>query len=111
MPELRNVSVTEACELLLQGAMLLDVREASEWELGRAPQAWHVPLAEVPDRLDEFERDRQIVCACRSGARSSRAGRFLLEQGFEVVNLDGGMRAWSEEGQPLVAEHDEPVVN
>jgi rhodanese-related sulfurtransferase len=111
MPELRNVSVTEATELLRAGALLLDVREQSEWELGRAPQALHIPIAEVPDHLDELEKDRQIVCACRSGGRSSRAGQFLAEQGFDVVNLEGGMRAWSEEGQPLASDHGEPVID
>jgi rhodanese-related sulfurtransferase len=111
MPELRNVTVTEAYELVQGGAMLLDVREESEWELGRAPEAVHIPLAEVPDHLDELEKGRQIVCACRSGGRSSRAGQFLAEQGFDVVNLDGGMLAWAQEGLPLVADHGEPAID
>ena len=111
MAELRNVSVSEALELVRAGAMLLDVREEGEWELGRAPQAVHIPLAEVPDHLDEFEKGRQIVCVCRSGGRSSRAGQFLAEQGFDVVNLEGGMRAWSQAGQPLVADHGEAAID
>jgi len=111
MPELRNVNVTEALILVQDGALLLDVRGASEWELGRAPQAVNIPLAELPDHLEELTKDRLIVCACRSGGRSTRAGQFLLEQGFDVVNLDGGMQAWAEQGQELVADRDQPVIN
>ena len=111
MPELRNVSVTEALNLVQGGALLLDVREESEWELGRAPQAVHMPLAEVPDHLEELAKDRLIVCVCRSGGRSSRAGQFLLENGFDAVNLNGGMKAWAEQDQELVADRDEPVIN
>ncbi len=111
VPELRNVNVTEARDLVEGGALLLDVREESEWELGRAPQAVHIPLAELPDHLADLAEDRPIVCTCRSGGRSSRAGRFLLEQGFDAVNMDGGMLAWAEQGQPLVADRGEPVID
>lgn len=110
MTTIRNVSVDEAVELVEGGALLLDVREESEWEQGRAPQATHVALADVPDRLDELDKGRVIVCVCRSGGRSARAGQFLAEQGFDVVNLAGGMTAWAEQDQPLVADGDEPSV-
>ncbi len=110
MAELRNVDVAESLELVAEGALLLDVREVNEWEAGHAPQAVHVPLGDVPDLLDDLAPDRLIVCVCRSGARSSRAGRFLAEQGFEAVNLEGGMLAWSSEGEPLVAANGEPAV-
>jgi rhodanese-related sulfurtransferase len=110
MAELRNVDVNEARELASQGALLLDVREDDEWRSGRAPGAVHVPLAELPDHLDELARDRPIVCVCRSGGRSSRAGQFLVEQGFEAVNLAGGMQAWAAAGEDLVADGGEPSI-
>lgn len=111
MTELMNVSVADALDLLADGALLLDVREVSEWEFGRAPDALHIPLADVPDSLDQFEVTRRIICVCRSGARSGRAGRFLIEQGFDAVNLEGGMLAWANQGQPLVGDGDEPEVH
>src|SRR5579863_5523333 len=110
MVELRNVNVAEALELLADGALLLDVREDNEWVSGRAPAAVHVALNEVPDHLDEFGKDRQIVCVCRSGARSGRAANFLVEHGFDAVNLEGGMLAWSAEGEPLGSDDGEPTI-
>jgi len=110
MVEVRTVNVAEALELLDGGALLLDVREDDEWESGRARDATHVALNEVPDRLDELTRDRLIVCVCRSGARSSRATKFLIEQGRDAVNLEGGMLAWSAEGAPIIGDIDEPTI-
>ena len=110
MVEVRNVNVAEALELLEGGAFLLDVREDNEWESGRAPAAEHIALNEVPDHLDELPVGRTIVCVCRSGARSGRATKFLLDQGRDAVNLEGGMLAWSAEGEPLEGDVDEPTI-
>lgn len=110
MVEVRNVNVTEALELLEAGAFLLDVREDNEWESGRAPNAVHVALSEVPDHLDELPTGRVIVCVCRSGARSGRASKFLVENGKDAVNLEGGMLAWSADGEPLEGDTDEPSI-
>jgi rhodanese-related sulfurtransferase len=96
--------------LVRDGALMLDVREDNEWDAGRAPDAVHVALSEVPDHLDRLARDRLIVCVCRSGVRSSRAGKFLIEQGYEAVNLEGGMIAWAGEGELLEADSGEPAV-
>jgi rhodanese-related sulfurtransferase len=110
MVEVRNVNVAEALALLAEGALLLDVREDAEWESGRAPNATHVALNEVPDHLDEFANDRLIVCVCRSGARSGRAAKFLVEQGRDAVNLEGGMLAWNADGEPLEGDVDDPTI-
>jgi rhodanese-related sulfurtransferase len=110
MVEARTVNVAEALDLLRSGALLLDVREDNEWESGRALNATHVALNEVPDHLDELSSNQLIVCVCRSGARSSRATKFLVEQGRDAVNLEGGMLAWSAEGEPIVGDIDEPTI-
>lgn len=110
MVEVRNVNVAEALELLEGGAFLLDVREDNEWESGHAAVATHIALNDVPDHLDDLPSDRQIVCVCRSGARSGRATAFLVEQGRDAVNLEGGMLAWSAESEPLVGDIDEPTI-
>ena len=93
-----EVGPEEARELVEGGAFLLDVREPEEWVAGHAPQAESVPLNEVPARLDALPRTRQIVAVCRSGARSGKATEFLAAQGFDVVNLGGGMKAWAAAG-------------
>ena len=110
MAEIRNVDVAEAAHLAREGALLLDVRQDDEWDAGHAPDARHVPLADLPDHLDSLDVDRSIVCVCRSGGRSARATAFLIEQGFNVVNLAGGMTAWASDGQPLSAESGDPTV-
>jgi len=110
MAEIRNVDVAEAAHLALQGALLLDVRQDDEWDAGHAPDARHVMLAELPDHVGSLDTERAIVCVCRSGGRSARATAFLVEHGYNAVNLAGGMSAWAQEGQPLSAESGEPTV-
>ncbi len=110
MVDTRNVNVAEALQLVQDGALLLDVREDNEWESGRAAAALHVALNDVPDHLEELPSDRLIVCVCRSGARSGRAAKFLVEQGRDAVNLEGGMLAWSAEGEPIVGDVGEPTI-
>jgi hydroxyacylglutathione hydrolase len=100
---IREVSPLEAVALLEGDAALIDVRQLNEWDQGHAPNATLYPLAELPDHLEELPRDRVIICACRSGARSLRAATFLEENGFNVVNLTGGMIAWHNEGLPFVS--------
>jgi len=110
VPELANIDVSAALELASQSAFLLDVRELDEWQAGHSPLATHIPLAELPDHLADLPRDRVIVCVCRSGGRSARAGQFLVENDFEAVNLEGGMTAWANEGQTIVADSGEPTI-
>jgi len=110
MVETRNVTVAEAKSLLDEGALLVDVREDNEWESGRAPNATHVALNSVPDHVEDFPVDRLVVFVCRSGARSGRATKFLVEQGRDAVNLEGGMLAWSADGEPIVGDIDEPTI-
>jgi rhodanese-related sulfurtransferase len=110
--ELRNINVAEAMEFLNEGALLLDVREDNEFEAGHAPDALHIALNDVPDHLDELAKNRLIVCVCRSGARSARAAKFLLDSGRDAVNLEGGMLAWASEGEALNGdvEGDSPAI-
>jgi len=89
---------------LPDGAYLLDVREDDEWTAGHAPEATHIPLGEVPARVAELPADRQIIAVCRGGGRSGRATAFLREQGLDVYNYDGGMRAWEQRGGALVTD-------
>jgi len=79
--------------------MLLDVRTDEEWSTGHIAGAVHIPMHELGDRLDEVG-DR-VVCVCAVGSRSARVTQWLLGQGREAVNLDGGIWAWAEDGLPL----------
>src|ERR1700679_201440 len=107
---IREVSASEATELLDGDAILIDVRQENEWDAGHAPMATLIPLAELPDRLDELPRDRLIICACRSGGRSLRAASFLQEQGFDTVNLTGGMMSWFSEDLPFESDNGDATI-
>lgn len=100
VPELRPVEFAERWPDHAQGdsVILLDVREHAELSLAAIPGALHVPMREVPARLDEIARDKPVVVLCHSGRRSYVVADFLLSQGFAAVfNLRGGIDAWSME--------------
>ena len=82
----------------LQGAsppLLLDVRRTAEFAGGHLPGALHIPLAELPQRLPEIPRDRELVCVCHLGQRSAHAAALLLSHGYPARSLAGGMDAWT----------------
>lgn len=90
---------------LADGAVLVDVREAHEWAAGHAEQAIHLPLSELQDRVGELDKDQAYVVTCKAGGRSAQAIGWLAPQGFNVVNLDGGMQGWAASGRDLVDEN------
>jgi len=97
-----------AVRLLAQGAALIDVREPEEWQIGRAPEAVHIPLGELTVRLSEVPTDRKLIMVCRSGGRSGTAAAALVERGLLALNLAGGMQAWKAASFPLVADGGVP---
>jgi rhodanese-related sulfurtransferase len=74
---------------------LLDVREAWELDVASVPGIVHIPMGEVAERVDELNRDQEVIVLCRSGRRSLEVARFLQQKGFKAVNLAGGILAWS----------------
>ncbi|BBX19696.1 sulfurtransferase [Mycolicibacterium duvalii] len=83
---------------------LLDVREVDEWQRGHAPGARHMPMGEVPARLDEIDRDAQLFVICHVGGRSHRVAQYLAQRGFEPINVAGGMLAWAGAGRAVVTD-------
>lgn len=96
-----DITVKELSERMTSGEtafLLLDVRETHEWETGRLDGAQHIPLRQVPARLGELPREREIIVYCRMGGRSANAQQLLRANGFENVrNLIGGITAWKRE--------------
>jgi rhodanese-related sulfurtransferase len=87
--------------------IVLDVREP--WELQTASvrpdgfELLHMPMRSVPARYLELDRNQPIACLCHHGARSAQVAHFLMNNGFtEVVNIQGGIHAWSQERDPGV---------
>ncbi len=90
--------------------VLLDVREDNEWAAGRAPNAVHIPLSELPDRLAEVPAGRPLSVVCRVGGRSAQATAWLLAQGIDARNVTGGMLAWAALGLPVEGDADRPWI-
>ncbi|MDD5059326.1 MAG: rhodanese-like domain-containing protein [Sideroxydans sp.] len=87
-----------------KNALLLDVREKSEFESGHILNSKHIPLGKLGERIGELEkfRERPIVVVCRSGQRSASACAYLGKQGFaHAHNLEGGVMAWQKASLPL----------
>ncbi len=95
----KEVSVAEAAQMRSAGALILDVRELSEWQTVHIPGATLIPLGELSNRLTELPKDQQIVVVCRSGNRSAQGRDILIHAGFpNVTSMAGGMNQWSAAG-------------
>ncbi|MCO6455410.1 MAG: FAD-dependent oxidoreductase [Pirellulaceae bacterium] len=70
---------------------LLDVRQPAELAVEHVPEAVHIPLGQLRQRLDELPRDREIHVICRSGQRAYVATRILVQNGFRARTISGGM--------------------
>jgi rhodanese-related sulfurtransferase len=106
-PQIPEVTVVDAAAAG-DYSVLLDVRNADEWEAGHAPGARWVPLGELENARMRIPINRRVVCVCRSGARSARATETLKQWGFDAVNMAGGMKAWAAEGLPVVRDDGTP---
>lgn len=85
--------------------LVLDVREPFEYQIANIGGTL-IPLNEVPQRVGEIDREREVVVHCKSGGRSQRAAEFLAQAGYaKVSNLAGGITAWSNEVDPTVPKY------
>lgn len=103
MTEGENVTV----DAIGADSTVLDVREDYEWNAGHIDGALHIPLDQIPARLDELDPDEDLHVICRTGGRSFRVTQWLVANGFSAVNVSGGMDAWVEASKPIVSETDE----
>jgi rhodanese-related sulfurtransferase len=99
-PEPEEIKVPELTPAALRTALatgnpplVLDVREQYEWNQVNLPDALHIPMNRVPDRLADLPRDRTIVVMCAHGSRSYGVTHYLREQGLDAYNLTGGITA------------------
>jgi hydroxyacylglutathione hydrolase len=101
-----QVTVQDLRESIAHGAVtLLDVRNPAEWATGHIAGAQHIPLGHLVDRITEIPRIRPIVVQCAAGARSAIGASVLAAHGMDrVINLVGGIGAWSHAGFPIVRD-------
>jgi rhodanese-related sulfurtransferase len=86
--------------------VLLDVREPDDVASAAIPWATVIPMMEIPGRIGELPHDMQIIVMCHHGSRSERVAPFLTANGYDnVVNLEGGIDAWSTAVDPTVPRY------
>lgn len=99
MQQLYPAQIAEWASQQAQRPVLLDVREGWEVQTASAkPEGLdllHIPMQTIPARLHEIDKTRPIACLCHHGGRSMQVASFLMQHGFEVVNVAGGIHAWS----------------
>ncbi|MEU3050959.1 rhodanese-like domain-containing protein [Streptomyces sp. NPDC006984] len=102
----------EAAEVPADG-LVLDVREADEWAAGHVEGALHVPMSDFVARFGQVTEaladGRRAFVMCRVGGRSAQVTQYLVQQGLDAVNVDGGMLAWEGAGRPMVTESGVPA--
>jgi adenylyltransferase/sulfurtransferase len=88
-----------------ENVQLIDVREPFEYQIAQIGGKL-IPQNDVPNRLAEIDRDREVIVHCKAGGRSQRIAEFLVQSGYpRVVNLSGGILAWSDEIDPRVPKY------
>lgn len=84
------------------GAIVVDVREPSEYVGGHVPGATLVPMGQLSSRLHELPKDMPIYLVCASGNRSLAMTSFLVRAGYDAYSVTGGTGDWSRAGHPMV---------
>jgi len=108
MRKMRGITAlnpTQALQLINhQDAVLIDVRDGAEYKAGHLPDARHIPLNEIGQRLKELNKfkEKPVIVYCRTDNRAGTAGARLKKEGFSTVHtLQGGIAAWQNANLPL----------
>ncbi|HSH44681.1 MAG TPA: rhodanese-like domain-containing protein [Longimicrobiales bacterium] len=112
LEQVPTVGVDTLAERLRAGAVrVLDVRGLTEWEAGHLPDAEHIPLGYLQDRLDTLSPDETLVVHCESGGRSPIAASLLRARGFrDVLDFPAGFAGWQAAGRPVTRGAEEPMA-
>jgi rhodanese-related sulfurtransferase len=106
MEQITPAQLAEWAKGQTQRPVLLDVREGWECQTASATadalDLVHMPMQSIPARLDELDKSRPIACLCHHGSRSMQVAAFLQQNGFQVVNVAGGIHAWSLQVDPSI---------
>jgi rhodanese-related sulfurtransferase len=97
----RDISVDEAYKMYQAGTFVVDVRTQEEWDEYHVPNVPLIPLDELPNRLNEIPKDKEIVVICRSGNRSQQGRDILLSAGYKAASVTGGIKEWYAKGYPI----------
>ena len=106
---MEEITATELKQRLDRGddLQIIDVREQKEYDVARLEGSKLIPLGQVVSRMGEIDAGRETVVHCKLGGRSAKAIEALKAAGFggRLVNLKGGITAWSDEVDPSVPKY------
>ncbi|HWI47364.1 MAG TPA: rhodanese-like domain-containing protein [Rummeliibacillus sp.] len=93
---MKNISPEEVLNMIDEGKEIniIDVRQPEEVAAGKISIAQNIPLGLLEFRMNELDKNLEYIMVCHAGGRSAQATMFLEDQGYKVVNMDGGMLAW-----------------
>ena len=97
----RDISVDDAYQMYKGGTYVLDVRTQEEWDEYHVPNTTLIPLDQLPNRLNEVPKDKEIVVICRSGNRSQQGRDILLNAGYNATSVTGGVKEWYTKGYDI----------
>ena len=97
-----TVTIDELAAARADGAVVVDVREATEYVAGHVPGAQLVPMGQLASRAAELDSSQPVYVICSSGNRSRAMADLLVRLGFDARSVDGGTSAWQSSGRPVV---------
>lgn len=95
--EITGFKVERALHVHNTSWQIIDVREIEELSQGQIPESLHIPLQQLPSALSQLRLDKKYVIVCRSGQRSMAATSYLVQNGFDALNMKGGLLEWEGE--------------
>lgn len=93
----KDITPDELNEMLAKGKKLsiVDVRGPGEVATGKIPGAYNIPVNDIQSRMSELDKETEHIIVCQSGGRSSMASMVLKSNGYNVLNMTGGMSEWT----------------
>ncbi|MDF2614744.1 MAG: Multidomain redox protein (FAD)-dependent oxidoreductase [Clostridia bacterium] len=92
--KVKIASAKDVDTLLKENHVILDIREDIEYDLSHISGSIHIPLGTLRERLGELPKDKTLITTCMVGLRGYVAARMLMQHGFDVLNLDGGLKSY-----------------
>ena len=95
--------ITARDAIKLDDAVIIDVREDSEYATEHVPGSLSIPMSTLAERMDQVPVDTPLYILCRSGNRSGKVAEYLTQQGMDASNVEGGILEWAEHGGPVAS--------
>ncbi|WP_281190900.1 rhodanese-like domain-containing protein [Staphylococcus schleiferi] len=97
---MKEISVDQLKEMIMSSepVHVIDVREDEEVAMGMIPEAEHIPMNQIPEKLEDFNKNTTYYVVCAGSVRSAKVVDYLNQHDIDAVNIEGGMHAWGDGG-------------